>query len=309
MRRPSESHSRRNLLTGDWVLVSPNRTQRPWQGQIDRVEVEELPGYDKTCYLCPGNVRAGGHRNPKFAGPFVFDNDFSALSRKSDFSEGDQALFQSRSESGICRVLCYTEAHNQRLATMSVDEIATGLLAMFAEIDDLSADPNTAYVQAFENRGKMMGCSNAHPHAQLWAIEHLPNEIQREAIQQDAYFKAHQRALLQDYLAAELESGERLVCQTSAFAAVVPYWASWPYEVLISPRRHLAEPQAMTDAERDDLAHCLQQVLSAYERKFAAPVPYSMGLHPQPCDGKPYPGWQFHIHIYPPLLRSATVRK
>jgi len=283
-----QSHARRNPLTGEWILVSPHRLQRPWQGQVETQEAEHLPQYDPSCYLCPGNSRANDQKNPDYEGSFVFDNDFPALTRESDIGEASRPLFQARPEPGRCQVICYTERHDLRLATMSDSELCAALAAMFNEFSMLDQQEDIGYVQVFENRGAMMGCSNAHPHAQVWATENLPTEAAKELSAQSDYLAEHGTSLLLDYLAAE---------------------ATWPYEALILPRRPVAAPGELLEHEIASLAVTLRTVLSSYDTLFSTSAPYSMGLHARPSDDAPHPEWQFHIHIYPPLLRSATVRK
>ena len=305
----SQSHRRKNLLTGEWVLVSPHRTQRPWQGQVDAPEADAGPAYDPGCYLCPGNARAGGVRNPDYRGGFVFDNDFAALSPGSEPAEPGHSLFVAEPVSGRCRVICFSERHDLRLATMDDAGVTRALELLFAEFDALDRDPAIACVQLFENRGQMMGCSNPHPHAQVWATSSLPNEVAKEQVQQAGYFRRHRRPLLLDYLQAELSDGSRLVCSDERAVSLVPFWAVWPYETLLLPTRPADGPGALAPEDVAGLARVLRRTLVACERLFAAPVPYSMGFHPRPSDGAAHPGWQFHAHIYPPLLRSATVRK
>ena len=305
----NQSHARRNPLTGEWVLVSPHRLQRPWQGQVEAQEAEHLPEYDPDCYLCPGNSRANDQQNPDYKGSFVFDNDFPALTAESDIDETPRTLFQARPEPGRCRVICYTERHDLRLATMGNDELCTALAAIFDEFDALDQQEDIGYVQVFENRGAMMGCSNEHPHAQVWATENLPTEAEKELSTQSDYLAEHGTTLLLDYLAAEVGDGSRVIFANEHFVAVVPYWATWPYEALILPRRPLVAPGEFLEHEITSLAETLGTVLSSYDALFSTSAPYSMGLHARPSDGAPHPEWQFHIHIYPPLLRSATVRK
>ena len=304
-----ESHARFNPLTGEWVLVSPQRLERPWQGQVETAEVEALAAYDSHCYLCPGNDRANGKRNPDYRGPFAFDNDFPALTETSRRPDDPAGLLVARPESGCCRVICYTEQHDVRLATMSAREVEVALRAMTEEFAQLDARPDIGYVQIFENRGAMMGCSNPHPHAQVWATSNLPTEPEKELRSQLGYLQEHGRPLLLDYLDTELQQTERLVSVNEDFAAVVPYWATWPYEILILPRRHVVSPNELRDNEMASLAKLLSNVLRRYESLFATAVPYSLGFHPRPSDGEAHPEWQLHAHIYPPLLRSATVRK
>ena len=308
MSTQDHSHSRKNLLTGEWVLVSPHRMQRPWQGQLENTDGLEEPDYDSNCYLCPGNSRANEHTNPAYEGTFVFDNDFPALSPISDV-EAPAHMFEARSEAGRCRVLCYTEKHNLRLATMDVPAIECALNAMTTEFQMLDRDDRISYVQVFENRGKMMGCSNQHPHAQVWATEHIPEEPAKELRAQLAWHKEHKSRLLSDYRDAELESRVRLVAENEQFVALVPYWAVWPFETLLLPRRSITAADEMTPDEVRGLAEILKTVLSAYDKLFSTSSPYSLGFHPRPSDGEAHPEWLFHTHIYPPLLRSATIRK
>lgn len=276
---------------------------------MEAAESASLPGYDPDCYLCPGNQRANGESNPQYSGAFVFDNDFPALTPSSDMTAQSQALLRARPESGCCRVICYTERHDQRLATMDLAGLNAAFNAMIDEFAVLDARHEIAYVQVFENRGQMMGCSNPHPHAQVWATSDIPTEPAKELAAQTEYFQQHGSALLIDYLEAELASGERLVIDSEHSVALLPWWAVWPFETLLLPRRQLAAPNDLRAAEIADLAAVLGRVLAAYDRMFGVAAPYSLGLHPRPSDGEAHPEWQFHIHIYPPLLRSSTIRK
>ena len=309
MNDSTKSHARRNPLTGEWVLVSPRRLDRPWQGQVDDPDAEVLAAHDPGCALCPGNERAGGKRNADYSGPFVFDNDFPALDAERAVGDSSHPLFQSRSEAGRCRVICYSERHDLRFATMDHTGRLQALEAMFGQFVELDREPDVAYVTVFENRGRMMGCSNPHPHAQVWATSSVPTEAAREASAQGDYFEQHGRPLLLDYAANEAEDGRRLVISESRWLAVVPYWATWPYELLLVPTRAVQAPDELDAADVEALATTLGGALEALEAWFRAAVPYSMGFHPRPSDGGDHPGWQFHVHVYPPLLRSATIRK
>lgn len=309
MRIPDVSHRRKNQLTGEWVLVSPHRTQRPWQGQIDKQSVDNGLSYERDCYLCPGNNRAAGKINPKYKGPFAFDNDYPALSEISGSAEQEQELFQSEVETGRCRVLCYTHTHNESFASLPPKELRSAIEFLRDEFLALDTSGKYAYVQLFENRGKMMGCSNSHPHAQIWASESLPNEVTKEDLNQTHYFQKHSRPLLLDYLAAELKSQERVLWQNESAVALIPYWAIWPYEAMILPRQHRSSLLSLSDRELFDIALVLQHTLRAYNQLFDTQVPYSMGFHGAPCQSNNADAWQLHIHIYPPLLRSATIRK
>ena len=309
MSAQTHSHRRQNLLTGEWVLVSPQRTQRPWQGQLEDTNPEPGPAFDPGCYLCAGNVRANGEYNPAYKGPFAFDNDFPALSADSEFEPDQQPLFHSRPESGRCRVVCFSEKHNLPLADMRIDEVSLALQFLVKEFKQLDKQPGISYVQIFENRGQMMGCSNPHPHAQIWATSGIPVEVDKELHCQQIYLETLGRPLLMDYLAAELEDGSRLVCSNSEAVSMVPYWATWPFETLLIPRRPITAPDEMSTKELRGFAGVLKTTLQACDRLFGTSTPYSMGFHPRPSDGKEHPEWQFHAHIYPPLLRSASIRK
>ncbi len=310
------SHRRLNPLTGEWVLVSPHRTDRPWLGQVEKTSHEPIPAYDPRCYLCPGNERAGGIRNPQYSSTFVFDNDFSALQLKTpqessstprpDFSSHD--FLVAKPERGICRVGCFSPRHDLTLASMSCDEIERVVNMWSEEFEQLSALEFVRYVQIFENRGVLMGASNPHPHCQIWATESIPNEPAKEQRELTSYSERHHRCLLCDYLDYEL-GRERLVYQNAGFAAVVPFWAVWPFETMIISRRHSPDLTHLDGKSRKELAQALQQVTRCYDRLFDAPFPYSMGFHQQPTDGEQHREWHLHAHFYPPLLRSAAIRK
>jgi UDPglucose--hexose-1-phosphate uridylyltransferase len=305
-------HRRFNPLKREWVLVSPNRTQRPWQGQTETKAGPTALTYDPDCYLCPGNLRAGGVRTDRYTSTYIFENDFAALKpdapRFSD-DEGDKGLLVAEGESGVCRVICFSPRHDLTLAKMSLEEIRTVVDVWAGQCVELGSREDIHYVQIFENRGAMMGASNPHPHGQIWASRSVPNEIVAELGGQQAYFERKNAVLLCVYQELEESLGERVVAANDTFIAVVPFWAVWPFEVMVLPRRHVAELQSLTDPERSDLAAILQTVTATYDQVFDTPFPYSMGLHPAPCDGREHPAWQFHVHFYPPLLRSATIRK
>lgn len=303
-------HRRLNPLTGEWVLVSPHRTQRPWQGQVDRPPQPAALPYDPGCYLCPGNPRAGGARNPAYDTTFVFDNDFAALLPDTpDGGANERNLLVSASEPGRCRVVCFSPRHDLTLSTLDRESLVRVVDVWAEEWQTLGADPRIRYVQIFENRGEMMGASNPHPHGQIWATSHVPDLPRTEGERCAAYQQAHGSCLLCDYVALEEARGERMVCGNDAFAAVVPYWAVWPFELLVVSRRHVPSLAALDGGERRALADLLQQVTRRYDRVFEVSFPYSMGFHQAPTDGSPHPEIHLHAHFYPPLLRSATIRK
>jgi UDPglucose--hexose-1-phosphate uridylyltransferase len=309
-RRP---HRRQNRLTGEWVLVSPQRMQRPWSGQIDATPVEQRPAYDPSCALCPGNRRAGGTTNPSYERTFVFDNDFGALlptgGGAGDFESdaSDDPMLVARPVEGACRVICFSPRHDLALAEMDEGAIAAVVETWADETAALGAV--YPWVQVFENKGTMMGCSNLHPHGQIWASSVLPNEAEKEDVRQREYFSRHGEPLLCDYALREIENGERVVHADADWVALVPYWAVWPFELLILPRRRVSRLPDLTPEERASLARTLGRVLGCYDRLFAVPFPYSMGWHGAPYGTEAVSHWQLHAHIFPPLLRSATVRK
>ena len=306
----SHPHRRYNPLSREWVLVSPHRTQRPWQGQVEQRAPEQRPAYDPACYLCPGNERAGGERNPAYESTFVFTNDYAALLPDTPAGELDRGgLLKAVSERGTCRVVCFSPRHDLTLAEMAVADLAQVVDVWVAQYEELGALPQIGYVQIFENRGAMMGASNPHPHGQIWANEQIPTEPAKELRQQQSYTAARGGCLLCDYLALELRDGQRVVCQNDHFVALVPFWAVWPFETLVLPRAHCGAIGDLAPLARDGLADLLKQLTRRYDRLFQVSFPYSMGFHQRPTDGAAYPEWHLHAHFYPPLLRSATVRK
>lgn len=303
-------HRRLNALTGEWLLVSPHRAKRPWQGQREAKPALERPAYDPKCYLCPGNTRANGEQNPPYTATYIFDNDFAALlpdALAGEWSAGE--LLQARAERGRCRVICFSPRHDRSLAEMSTAEIRP-VVDVWADIyAELAAQPEIGYVQIFENKGEMMGCSNPHPHGQVWATEHVPMEPAKELAQQRAYHERTGGCLLCDYLAKELELNERIVCANDHFVALVPFWAVWPFETLVLPRRHAGALPALNGDERDALADLFRRVTVRYDNLFETSFPYSMGWHQAPTDGEAHEEWHLHAHFYPPLLRDAEVKK
>lgn len=303
------SHRRQNLLTGGWVLVSPHRMGRPWSGETAPPVPADGPVHDPDCPLCPGTLRAGGARNPGYRGVHVFANDFPALSPDlPDAAASADPLLVAEPETGICRVLCYSPDHSRTMARMGADEVEAIVETWRDQWIELSADPRIGAVTIFENRGAMMGASSPHPHGQVWATSSVPDELAREVARQADWLERHGRPMLMDYAAREIETGERVVFANRSFLVVVPWWAAWPFETLILPLRAVADLEALTPAERVDLAEALRVLSAGSDRLFSAPFPCTLGLHQRPVR-TPAPGFVMHLHVYPPLLRSASVRK
>jgi len=303
------SHRRFNPLTREWMLVSPHRTQRPWQGQTEAEPREAGVAYDAQCYMCPGNVRANGERNPAYDGVFVFDNDYAAMLPDvpaGNFAHGD--LLLAKSEAGICRVVCFSSRHDLTIARMAVGDIGRLVNAWAEQYQDLGARSFIRYAQIFENRGEMMGCSNPHPHCQIWASASVPTYPAVEQNSLEEYRRNHGSCLLCDYRGTETRLNERIVCENDGFVALVPFWAIWPFETLLLSKRHVADIAELRAEERSALADILKRLTTRYDNLFRTSFPYSMGFHQRPTDG-PHPEWHFHAHFFPPLLRSATVRK
>lgn len=304
-----DPHRRYNILTGEWVLVSPHRTKRPWQGKVEQQGKRQRPTYDPSCYLCPGNTRANGSQNPNYEDVFVFDNDFGALLPGTSSDTFKKGLLQATGERGICRVVCFSPDHSLTIPDMTISALEKVVDLWQREYLDLGSKEFINHVQIFENKGAIMGCSNPHPHGQIWAQSSIPQEVAKKSLKQKEHWESHQSSLLQDYLEQELEEESRLVCQNAHFVALVPFWAVWPYEAMIIPRRHIQHIGQMDQAEKRAYASILKDLTSRFDRVFDCSFPYSAGIHQSPTDGKEHPEWHMHMSFYPPLLRSATVKK
>lgn len=306
-----DPHRRYNPLIKEWVLVSPHRAKRPWQGQNEVVATHALPNYDPECYLCPGNVRANGEINPQYENCFVFDNDFAALKQDEIEQEatGDNSFFIAKSERGVAKVVCFSPNHNLTLPELTSSEIESVIAAWQKQYTELGSIDYINYVQIFENKGSVMGCSNPHPHGQIWAQSSLPTQVEKTHTSLHEYFSKNNSNLLLDYLAQELERKERIVIENNHFVALVPFWAIWPFETMIIAKRNVSNITEFTEIEKSDFALILKQLTTKYDNLFHTSFPYSSGIHQAPTDNQPHPEWQFHMHFYPPLLRSATVKK
>lgn len=312
-------HRRLNPLTREWVLVSPHRAKRPWLGQVEKVPPENLPAYDPTCYLCPGNARAEGLKNPIYTSTYVFDNDFPALltpgqipvENIEDEQQGalPDGLFTFQPEWGICRVVCFSPRHDLSLPELSLAEVEAVVRTWSSQTVDLGGRDFIHYVQVFENRGAIMGASNPHPHSQIWSTNHIPSEPAKELLAQSDHLHQHGTCILCDIIKAERSSGDRIVTTNEHFTALVPFWANWPFELLLVSHRHLRSMPDFTSEEVTALADILRRITARYDNLFEISFPYSMGFHQAPTDDQPHEEWHFHAHYYPPLLRSATVRK
>ncbi len=307
------AHRRYNPLTREWVLVSPQRTQRPWIGQVEPAPPERRMEYDPQCYLCPGNRRMSGAQNPQYEGAYVFDNDFPAMLPATaglpDSAPRQSPLLVSHPERGICRVVCFSPRHDLSMAELSVAEIHTVVDVWCQQYSQLAELQFINAITIFENRGETMGASNPHPHGQIWANESVPNELRKEGTAQEEYLQESGQCMLCNYLEMERGIGERLVLENTSFVTVVPFWATWPFETLVLSKRHIPSVSHLRPTERGDLAQMLSWLTRCYDNLFGVPFPYSMGFHQQPCDSARHPAWHLHAHYYPPLLRSASVRK
>lgn len=302
-------HRRYNILTGDWIKVSPHRTKRPWQGQRENSNEVKRPQHDPGCYLCPGNGRAGGEKTPPYTSTYSFVNDFSALLPETAGGEINTPFFKAQSERGICKVICFSPRHDLTIPLMDVKDIEKVIELWQGEYRDLSKQDFINHIQIFENHGAAMGCSNPHPHGQIWADEFIPDLPARELEKQKEYFEKNGSPLLIDYLKEERKSGERIVAENDGFTALVPFWAVWPYETMILPRTQIDSVDNLTQKQVGELASLMKTLGIRYDNLFQTDFPYSMGVHQKPTDGGEYPWVTFHMHYFPPLLRSAEVKK
>ncbi len=289
------------------MLVSPHRSKRPWQGQSEVSDQIQRPAYDPECFLCPGNKRISGEQNPRYESTFVFTNDFSAITPDTPIAENHDELFVTIAEQGTGRVICFSPDHSKTLPELAAHEIRSVVDCWVEQWVELGK--TYRWIQIFENKGAMMGCSNPHPHGQIWAQNHLPTIAEREHRRQEHYFSQHGKPLLLAYLERELERGERLVVQNDEWVVLVPYWACWPFETLLLPKSHVPNFASLTEEYKNGLADIIKNLTTRYDNLFETSFPYSMGWHGQPAGDKPSLFWQLHAHFFPPLLRSASVKK
>lgn len=302
-------HRRYNPLKEEWVLVSPHRNKRPWQGQVEKTAAPDKPAHDPECYLCAGNTRVGGAKNPAYVGPFVFGNDFTAMLEDTPKGAMDGAggLFRAETVRGTARVICFSERHDLTLPQLPVTEIRKVVDTWVGQLDELGKVWD--WVAIFENKGAVMGCSNPHPHGQIWASDFVPNEVSQEDAAQKRYSAEHGDNLLLSYATREAEDGARTVAENDDWIVVVPWWATWPFETLLLPKRHVLRLTDLNETERDSLADIIKCLTTAYDNLFETEFPYTFGWHGAPTMEGDFAHWQLHAHFYPPLLRSATVRK
>ncbi len=305
----NQSHKRLNILTGEWLLVSPHRNLRPWQGQETEQVIQKKESYLTDCYLCPGNTRSNGKVNPEYESTFLFENDFAALlSDGKDFSI-QEGLLQAESEKGICKVLCFSPDHSLSLAQMTVSEIKHVVDLWQSEFKQLAGLKEIHYIQIFENKGSLMGCSNPHPHGQIWAQNSVPDEVLKKDVQQKRYFLNKRSNLLMDYVIQELKLVERIIFENDDFVILVPFWALWPFETMIIPKVSAKDISLMTDCNKSSFAEAISKITTCYDKIFNCSFPYSSGIHQAPVNSGNYNYWHWHMSFYPPLLRSASVKK
>ena len=303
------SHKRYNILTGEWVLVSPHRAKRPWQGQNEEISTEKRPSHDSNCYLCATNTRINGEINPNYKDVFVFTNDFAALQKDSPSFQVNDGLLKAVSETGICKVICFSPDHSKSLAEMAVEDIKKVVHAWQKEYTELGKIEGINYVQIFENKGAVMGCSNPHPHGQIWSQSTLPNEVEKKEIHQKDYFLKTNTSLLGNYLQQELAAKERIIFENDDFVVLIPFWAIWPFEAMIAPKKQQKNILELSDTGAKNYAEAISVITKSYDKLFNTSFPYSSGIHQAPTNGEENTHWHWHMNFYPPLLRSATVKK
>lgn len=303
-------HRRYNPLLDEWILVSPQRAGRPWQGQTEKRAEENRPVHDENCYLCPGNVRINGDKNPQYTGVYVFDNDFGSLMKDEvESSVESSGFFTIQPERGINRVICFSENHSLTLPEMEINNIEKVVEVWQKQYEELGSLDYINHVQIFENKGQMMGCSNPHPHGQIWAQSSIPSIVSRTQENLKRYSEQNGTSLLEDYVKKECKAGERIILENEDFVALVPFWAVWPYETMIVSKRKIENLLHFSETEKLSLASVIKDLTTKYDNLFEISFPYSAGIHQSPTDGKPHPEWHFHMHFYPPLLRNAEVKK
>lgn len=305
----SKSHRRYNILTGEWTLVSPHRTKRPWQGKEEDVVLPKKESYDPNCYLCPTNTRANGEVNPDYKDVYSFENDFAALLKDVPSEKMEDGFLKAETETGICKVICFSPDHSLTLPLMEVEDIKKVVDLWKKEYQELGAREEINYIQIFENKGAIMGCSNPHPHGQIWAQSSMPDVILKKTEKQQEFWKKTGKSLLQSYLQQELKINERILVRNDHFVALIPFWAVWPYEVMIAPLNHYQDISQLNELETKSYADIIKKVTVMYDNLFKTSFPYSAGIHQKPTDDAAYEGWHFHMSFFPPLLRSATVKK
>lgn len=305
----NNSHRRLNILTGEWVLVSPHRAKRPWQGQNEVIPSKEKIKYDPDCYLCPGNTRINGAKNPNYKDVYIFQNDFAALQEDTEPFTLKNKLLRAESESGICKVVCFSPDHSKSLADMSILEITKVVDAWSKQYVELGKKANINYVQIFENKGTVMGCSNPHPHGQIWSQSTLPNEVSKKDWNLSSYYEKNKKSLLEDYVTQELFEKERIIFENNSCVVLTPFWAVWPFETMIVPKHHQENIAQLNDNEKQDFAEAISVITKGYDQLFECNFPYSSGIHQAPTNDKNNAHWHWHMSFYPPLLRSATVKK
>ena len=302
-------HRRYNILTGEWILVSPHRTKRPWQGKTEENKTNDKASYDPGCYLCPGNTRASGETNPNYSEAYAFINDYSSLLPDTPEVKFEQGLLKAETEKGICKVVCFSPDHSLTLPLMEVSEITKVVQTWKTEFAELGNNTDINYVQIFENKGAIMGCSNPHPHGQIWSQSSIPTEISKKSERFKTYWQRNSSSLLGDYLSQELALRERILDENEHFVSLIPFWAVWPFEAMIIPKRHLQQITDLNDEEEIAFADIIKKLTIKYDNLFETSFPYSSGIHQAPTNGKDHPEWHFHMSFYPPLLRSSTVKK